>query len=146
MGHFITIGRHHINLDHVTEVQEYTDGSVRLYWDYPVEGDYRASITAHNDFHGDDAKRLLLMVRYYDASPLPDDYNIQEARRQDAPGDPEGGRGPGADSHICTAVSIPRRPPDHLVCHRLLEASKGGLHDHMPTWGGHPIQPSESNV
>ncbi len=83
MGHFITIGRHHINLDHVTEVQEYTDGSVRLYWDYPVEGDYRASITAHNDFHGDDAKRLLLMVRYYDASPLSDDYNILETRRQD---------------------------------------------------------------
>ncbi len=83
MPQFIKVGVHRINLDHVSEVREFGDGSVRVFWDYAVEGDYSASITAHNDFEGKDAKRLLLMLDYYDTTPLPDDYNIAYTRRED---------------------------------------------------------------
>jgi hypothetical protein len=62
MSNFVKIGKHRINLDHVSDVYELGDGSVRVYYDYAISGDYNAAIPCHDTFKGDEAKLLIALL------------------------------------------------------------------------------------
>ncbi len=62
MSNFIKVGKHRLNLDLVSEIKEFGDGSVHIFWSYAVGGDCGVVSCAYDDLHGDEAKLLLAYV------------------------------------------------------------------------------------
>lgn len=62
MSNFVRIGKHRINLDHVTEVKECGDDMVRVYWDYAVSGEYQDRMAACDEYLDDEARLLLAII------------------------------------------------------------------------------------
>lgn len=62
MSNFVKIGKHRINLDKVSDVLELGDGSVRVYYDFAVSGEYNPLVIMHDAFKGDEAALLLAII------------------------------------------------------------------------------------
>ncbi len=59
---FVKVGKHRLNLDTVSDVYELGDGSVRVYYNYAISGDYNAAICSYDTLRGDQAKFLLAWI------------------------------------------------------------------------------------
>lgn len=83
MGHFVKIGKYRLNLDQITHLEEVSSTTACVHFAAPKLTSLELVDQSWLMLDNDDAKRLLLILDYYDGSPMPsDDYHAIGTQRQ----------------------------------------------------------------